>query len=83
MTRDRSVLWDPGTFSEDSISYRTYRKHIQSNVKPWHTYLQYDEIGDEEATLWYLKDMRKRGFNPIPIMQGQSYHLLRQEKQSQ
>lgn len=79
MTMNRAVRWDPGTFTEDAMSYRAYRDYIHRHAKPWHDYLQYDEIGDAEATEWYLKDMRRRGMNPIPIMQGNSFYLLRQE----
>jgi hypothetical protein len=67
--RNRSVIWDPGTFSEDCISYQGYRSYIDRNVKSKQLYMQYDEIGNPEVTEWYLKDMRKRGYNPIPILQ--------------
>lgn len=80
MTRHRAVRWDPGTFSEDAISYRGYRDYIHRHAKPWHDYLQYDEIGDAEATAWYLQDMRRRGMNPIPILQGNAFHLLQTEQ---
>lgn len=79
MTKSRAVRWDPGTFSDDPISYATYRNYLYQHMKPHHTYLQYDEIGDPEATAYYLKDMRKRGMKPIPILQGNAFHLLRQE----
>lgn len=80
MTKERQVRWDPGTFSEDPISYATYRDYIYTHAKKHHSYLQYDEIGDSEITAWYLRDMRKRGMKPIPIMQGDMVYLLRQEK---
>ena len=75
----RIVLWDPGTFSEDCISYSYYRTFIDRYAKSHDQYLQYDEIGDPEATAWYLQDMRKRGYRPMPIMQGDAYHLLQSE----
>lgn len=75
----RTVLWDPGTFTEDAISYHGYRAYLDRWAKSKDRYLQYDEIGDAEATAWYLKDMRKRGYEPIPILQGDAYHLLRTE----
>jgi hypothetical protein len=77
--KGRKVRWDPGTFSEDSISYTKYRLMIDRYFRSADDYLQYDEIGDEEATAWYLRDMRKRGYKPIPVLQGKSYHLLRAE----
>lgn len=79
MTKDRQIRWDPGTYSDDPISYQYYRKYLYLNAKPHHTYLQYDEIGDEEATAWYLRDMRRRGMSPIPVLQGRMFYLLRQE----
>lgn len=75
----RDVMWDPGTFSEDPISYSYFRHYIDRYCRSHHRYLQYDEIGDAEATEWYLKDMRRRGYKPIPILQGRAFHLLRQE----
>ncbi len=74
---NRTVLWDPGTFSEDAISYQGYRAYIDRYMRSKDRYLQYDEIGDPEATHWYLQDMRKRGYKPVPIMQGDMFHLLR------
>lgn len=50
MTRQRLVRWDPGTFSKEAISYHAYRSFLHEHAKPWHSYLQYDEIGDAEAT---------------------------------
>lgn len=79
LTKHRSVRWDPGTFSHDPVSYGTYRDYLYNHAKPHHTYLQYDEIGDPEATAYYLQDMRKRGMKPIPILQGNAFHLLQQE----
>ncbi|WP_317957217.1 hypothetical protein [Paenibacillus chitinolyticus] len=79
MTKNRTVRWDPGTFSDDPISYATYRNYLHQHMKSHHTYLQYDEIGDPEATAYYLKDMRRRGMQPIPVLQGNAFHLLRQE----
>ncbi|WP_201009061.1 hypothetical protein [Paenibacillus glycanilyticus] len=79
MTPDRAVRWDPGTFSEDAMSYKGYRDFIHLHAKPWHDYLQYDEIGDAEASTWYLQDMRKRGMDPIPILQGNSIEMLQKE----
>lgn len=77
--KGRKVRWDPGTFSEDSISYIKYRSMIDRYFRSSDDYLQYDEIGDEEATTWYLKDMRRRGYKPIPVLQGKAFYLLRQE----
>lgn len=77
--KGRKVRWDPGTFSEESISYTKYRSMIDRYFRSTDDYLQYDEIGDEEATAFYLRDMRRRGYKPIPVMQGKAYHLLRQE----
>ncbi|EHQ63649.1 hypothetical protein PDENDC454_04259 [Paenibacillus dendritiformis C454] len=67
--RRRAVIWDPGTFSDDCISYQSYRSYIDRHVKSRHVFMQYDEIGDHEVTSWYLKDMRRRGYNPVPILQ--------------
>lgn len=67
--RNRAVIWDPGTFTEDCISYQGYRAYIDRNVKSRHQYMQYDEIGNPDATEWYLRDMRRRGYRPIPILQ--------------
>lgn len=78
--RNRMVLWDPGTFSEDPVSYSYYRAYIDRYIRSTDEYLQYDEIGDSEATSWYLQDMRKRGYNPTPILQGNAFHLLKSEK---
>lgn len=75
----RTVIWDPGTFSEDPVSYQYYRQYIDRYMRSKDRYLQYDEIGDAEATAYYLKDMRKRGYKPIPVLQGNAFHLLRQE----
>lgn len=63
----RQVMFDPGTFSRGAVSYLDYRRFIE-DYQP-SLYLQYDEIGDPEATAWYLSDMRRRDFAPIPIMQ--------------
>ncbi|KPV60745.1 hypothetical protein QJ48_04275 [Paenibacillus sp. A3] len=77
---NRTVLWDPGTFSEDAISYQGYRDYLDRYARSKDQYFQYDEIGDSEATAWYLKDMRKRGYEPIPILQGDAFHLLHTER---
>ncbi|KKC49570.1 hypothetical protein VE23_25085 [Paenibacillus sp. D9] len=77
--KGRKVRWDPGTFSEDAISYPRYRSYIDRYVRSSDDYLQYDEIGDAEATAWYLQDMRRRGYAPIPVMQGNMHYLLRTE----
>lgn len=77
--QNRTIIWDPGTFSEDPVSYSYYRQFIDRYMKSKDQYLQYDEIGDAEATAWYLQDMRKRGYKPIPVLQGNAYYLLRQE----
>ena len=42
--------------------------------------MQYDEIGDHEATSFYLKDMRRRGYKPIPILQPNGDLTLLKEK---
>lgn len=79
--RNREVIWDPGTFTDDCISYQGYRSYIDRNVKSKQQYLQYDEIGNPEATEWYLKDMRRRGYSPIPILQpGGNEQMLYTEK---
>lgn len=69
MTKHRKVRWDPGTFSDDPVSYSTYRSFIDRYVRSQDEYFQYDEIGDHESTAWYLKDMRRKGYSPIPILQ--------------
>ncbi|MFB5761128.1 hypothetical protein [Paenibacillus medicaginis] len=75
--RHRTVIWDPGTFTEDCISYQGYRTYLDRHAKSRHVYMQYDEIGDPEVTAWYLKDMRRRGYNPVPILQpGGDVRLL-------
>lgn len=79
--RNRVVIWDPGTFTDDCISYQGYRSYIDRNVKSRHQYMQYDEIGNPEATEWYLKDMRRRGYHPIPILQpGGNSEMLKTEE---
>lgn len=79
--QNRDVIWDPGTFSDDCISYQGYRAYIDRHAKSKHKYMQYDEIGSPEATEWYLKDMRRRGYKPIPILQpGGDRSLLHSEK---
>lgn len=77
---NRTILWDPGTFSQDAISYQGYLRYIDRYMKSKDRYLQYDEIGDAEMTAFYLKDMRKRGYDPIPILQGKANELLHTEK---
>jgi hypothetical protein len=78
--RQRVVIWDPGTFSEDCISYQGYRTFLDRHAKSRHTFMQYDEIGDHEVTSWYLKDMRRRGYNPLPILQpGGDLNLLQHD----
>lgn len=78
--RNRTVIWDPGTFTEDCISYQGYRAFIDRHVKSRHQYMQYDEIGNPEATAFYLKDMRSRGYLPIPILQpGGDERMLQTE----
>jgi hypothetical protein len=73
----RTVLWDPGTFTEDCISYHGYRAFLDRWARSTDEYLQYDEVGDPEATAWYLQDMRRRGYDPIPVLQpGASPGLL-------
>ena len=64
-----TILWDPGTFMAGAVSYRDYRRFLEQH-EPWcRDYLQYDEPGDPVATAWYLGDMRRRGFHPIPVLQ--------------
>lgn len=65
----RSVIWDPGTFSEKALSYSAYRTWIDRNVRSRDQYLQYDEIGDPEMTDFYLRNMHTRGYDPIPVLQ--------------
>jgi len=77
----RKVLWDPGTFSADAMAYHRYRDYLDRFARSEDEYLQYDEIGDAEATGWYLKDMRRRGYKPIPIYQpGASIELLQEQR---
>ncbi|WDL96387.1 hypothetical protein [Alicyclobacillus sp. ALC3] len=66
---NRVLMWDPGTFTEDCISYHGYRAFIDRWARSRDEYLQYDEIGDPDATAFYLHDMRKRGYDPIPVLQ--------------
>ena len=78
---ERRVIWDPGTFAERAVSYLDYRRFLASIAHRGDPYLQYDEIGDPEATAWYLRDMRRRGFTPIPILQpGGDPDLLGEER---
>lgn len=64
----RNVLWDPGTFSVDARTYPHYREWLSRYVRPHHRYLSYDEIGgDPDLNMAYLQDLRRRGFNPIPV----------------
>ncbi|PWK03949.1 hypothetical protein [Tumebacillus permanentifrigoris] len=78
---ERRFRFDPGTFSEGPVSYQTYRLFLDRWCRPQDDYLQYDEIGDPEATAWYLKDMRRRGYDPIPVLQpGGDTILLREPK---
>lgn len=76
----RTVLWDPGTFSEEAISYHRYREFIDRYARSVDEFLQYDEIGDAEATAWYLRDMRRRGYRPIPVLQPGGEATLLAEK---
>lgn len=79
----RHVIWDPGTFSDDAVSYQTYRRIVDYIRERWphHEYLQYDEIGDPEATAFYLEDMRRRGYDPIPVLTvGGDKSLLREPR---
>jgi hypothetical protein len=76
----RTVIWDPGTFSEDAVAYHRYRSYLDRYARSQDEYLQYDEIGDPEATAWYLQDMRRRGYNPIPVLQPGGDVQLLQEK---
>jgi hypothetical protein len=78
--RNRKVIWDPGTFSQDAISYQGYLTFIDRYVKSGMPYLQYDEIRNPETTAFYLRDMRKRGYNPIPVFQpGGDESILQNE----
>ena len=73
----RKVLWDPGTFSKNAINYASYRSWVDCWSRSTDEYLQYDEVGDPESTAWYLADMRRRGYDPIPVLQpGGSLKLL-------
>lgn len=77
--KDRHLLYDPGTFSDGAVSYQTYRRFLEKWLRKNDTYLQYDEVGDPEATAWYLQDMRRRGFKPIPVLQpGGDLELLKE-----
>lgn len=77
----RFVMWDPGTITENAISYLSYRRFLDQHTSKHDEYLQYDEIGDPEATDWYLSDMRKRGYRPIPVLQpGGDLILLKQPR---
>lgn len=79
--QNRRVIWDPGTFSEDAIAYHRYRAYLDRYARGQDEYLQYDEIGDPEATEWYLKDMRRRGYDPVPILQpGGTVTLLHEKR---
>jgi hypothetical protein len=81
ITPDRRVLWDPGSFSEDPVSYSYFRSYLDRYARKQDGYFQYDEIGDPEVTAWYLSDMRRRGYDPIPILQpGGDETLLTREK---
>jgi hypothetical protein len=77
----RTVIWDPGTFSEDAVAYHRYRSYLDRYARSQDEYLQYDEIGDPEATAWYLQDMRRRGYDPVPILQpGGNIELLQEKR---
>lgn len=77
----RSVIWDPGTFSEKALSYPAYRTWIDRHARSYDQYLQYDEIGDAEVTQFYLADMRRRGYDPIPVLQpGGNEQLLHEPR---
>lgn len=79
--KDRNIRWDPGTFSPDPVSYAFYRGWVDYKMRSKDEYFQYDEINDHEITTWYLKDMRRRGYNPIPILQpGGDETMLTTEK---
>jgi hypothetical protein len=77
---NRIIMWDPGTFSDDSVSYKYYLNYLDRYARSKDEFLQYDEIGDHEATSFYLKDMRRRGYKPIPILQPNGDLTLLKEK---
>lgn len=66
---NRKIIFDPGTFTPDAVSYKYYLSFIDRYARSQDGFLQYDEIGDHEATDWYLRDMHRRGYKPIPILQ--------------
>ncbi|MGG1673993.1 hypothetical protein ACIFOE_25870 [Paenibacillus sp. NRS-1783] len=71
----RTVIWSPGTESERP-DYLGYLSYIDEHVMGQHTYLQYDDFRDPNATTWYLKDMRRRGYNPLPVLQPGGNSML-------
>ncbi|MDN4090876.1 hypothetical protein [Paenibacillus polymyxa] len=56
--------------------YQSYLSYIDAHVLSQHSYLQYDDFRDPNATTWYLKDMRQRGYNPLPILQPGGNNML-------
>ncbi len=77
----RQVVWDPGTYADRAVSYLDYRRFLDSIRGRGDPYLQYDEVGDADATGWYLRDMRRRGYEPIPVLQpGGDVRLLEEPR---
>lgn len=67
-----SIIWDPGTFADDAINYPTYRRIAMDVILsnwPYHKLMQYDEVGDPEATIWYRHDLRRRGIPCLSVIQ--------------
>ncbi|QDA30237.1 hypothetical protein [Paenibacillus polymyxa] len=76
---NRSVMWSAGS-GIDRPDYMGYLSYIDKHIIGRHAYLQYDDFRDPNATTWYLKDMRRRGYNPLPILQpGGNSMLLHSE----
>lgn len=69
----RYVLWDCGAFStsREPVRYHEYLTFLARHVTrlPSHEYLQFDVMGDPEATDWYYRDMLRRRYRPWKVIQ--------------
>lgn len=73
---NRSVVWSAGGAEIERPDYWSYLSYIDEHVMGHHAYLQYDDFCNADATTWYLKDMRRRGYKPIPILQPGGNSML-------
>lgn len=63
------VLWDPGTFAAEALSFMEYVTMLRQVIHPYHYALSYDVPGKPHLTLWYFERMLQIGGDPIPVIQ--------------